>query len=92
MPESFDLALIAVGACQSRWFAKGRHNNLAEAVQTLQALEAKHRAGIHWGTISLTDELLNYPSKDFSLAARERGMAADAFTVMAIGATRALSA
>ena len=88
MSESFDLALIAVGACQPRWFMKEQHVNPAEAVQILQDLKAKLSAGVHCGTFSLTDEPLDQPPKDLTAALRERGLTADAFTVVAIGETR----
>ena len=88
VPGSFDLALIAVGAYQPRWFIKEQHANLAKAVQTLWDLKARHRAGIHQGAFSLIDELLHRPPIDLGLAARERGQNEDAFTVMAISETR----
>ncbi len=88
----FDLALIAVGAYEPRWFMKEQHVNPAEAVQIHQDLKAKRSVGVHWGTFALTDEPLDQPPKDLSVATRERGLAADAFTVMAIGETRVLPA
>ena len=87
MPEGFDLAPIAVGACQPRWFIKEQHVNLAEAPQMHQDLDARRSVGLHSGTFCLTDELLHRPPIDLGLAARERSRAADAFTVMAIGET-----
>ena len=92
MSESFDLALIAVGACPPRWFMKEQHVNPAEAVQIHQDLKPNRSAGVHWGTFNLTDEPLDQPPKDLSAALRERGLAADASTVMAIGETRVLPA
>ncbi len=86
----FDLALIAVGAYEPRWFMKEQHVNPAEAVQIHQDLKAKRSVGVHWGTFSLTDEPLDQPPKDLALALKERRLAADAFTVMAIGETRVL--
>ena len=52
----FDVALIAVGAYQPRWFMKEQHVNPAEAVQIHQDLKAKRSVGVHWGTFALTDE------------------------------------
>ena len=86
----FDLALIPVGAYEPRWFMKEQHVNPAEAVQIHQDLMAKRSVGVHWGTFALTDEPLDQPPKDLLTAARERSLAADAFTVMAIGETRVL--
>ena len=88
----FDLALIAVGAYEPRWFMKEQHVNPAEAVQIHQDLKAKRSVGVHWGTFSLTDESLDQPPKDLAAALRERGLAPDVFTVMAIGETRVLPA
>lgn len=88
----FDLALIAVGAYEPRWFMKGQHVNPAEAVQIHQDLKAKRSVGVHWGTFALTDESLDQPPKDLAAALRERGLAPDVFTVMAIGETRILPA
>lgn len=88
----FDLALIAVGAYEPRWFMKDQHVNPAEAVQIHFDLKAKRSVGVHWGTFNLTDEPLDQPPKDLALAVKERELAADAFTVMAIGETRVLPA
>ena len=44
--------------------------------------------GIHWGTFQLTDESLDEPPLALVRAARDAGLAGDAFTVMAVGATR----
>ena len=92
MGGGFDMALIAVGAYEPRWFMKDQHVNPAEAVQVHQDLRAKRSVGVHWGTFSLTDEPLDQPPKDLSLALRERGLAPDVFTVMAVGETRAFAA
>jgi N-acyl-phosphatidylethanolamine-hydrolysing phospholipase D len=48
--------------------------------------------GVHWGTFNLTDEPLDHPPKDLAVAVKERELAADAFTVMAVGETRVLPA
>lgn len=88
----FDLALIAVGAYEPRWFMKDQHVNPAEAVQIHLDLKAKRSVGVHWGTFNLTDEPLDQPPKDLAVAVKERELAADAFTVMAVGETRVLPA
>ena len=69
---------------------KEQHINPAEAVQIHQDLKAKRSVGMHWGTFELSDEPLDQPPKDLAAAAREQDLAADAFTVMAIGQTRVL--
>ena len=67
---------------------KDQHVNPAEAVQVHQDLRAKRSVGVHWGTFNLTDESLDQPPKDLSLALQERSLAPDVFTVMAVGETR----
>ena len=86
----FDVALIAIGAYAPRWFMKDQHIDPREAVQIHQDLKAKRSVGIHWGTFALTDEPLDQPPKDLAAALREKGLAQDTFTVMAIGETRIL--
>jgi N-acyl-phosphatidylethanolamine-hydrolysing phospholipase D len=86
--RGFDLALIPVGAYEPRWFMKAQHANPAEAVQIHLDLAAQRSIGIHWGTFQLTDEALDEPPRALAAAARERGLADDAFTVMAVGETR----
>jgi N-acyl-phosphatidylethanolamine-hydrolysing phospholipase D len=84
----FDLALIAVGAYEPRWFMKEQHVNPAEAVQIYQDLRAKTAVGVHWGTFNLTDESLDQPPKDLAAARSAKDLPDAAFTVMAIGETR----
>ena len=83
----FDMALIAVGAYEPRWFMKEQHVNPEEAVQIHLDLKAKRSVGIHWGTFDLTDESLDQPPKDLAAARAAKGLAKDAFDVMAIGQT-----
>jgi len=84
----FDLALIAIGAYEPRWFMATQHVNPAEAVQIHLDVNAKCSVGIHWGTFELTDESLDQPPKDLIDARHAKGLADDAFSVMAIGETR----
>jgi len=84
----FDIALIAVGAYEPRWFMSSQHVNPAEAVQIHLDVNAKRSVGIHWGTFELTDESLDEPPKHLAEARRARGLDDDAFSVMAIGETR----
>ena len=83
----FDLALIAVGAYEPRWFMKEQHVNPEEAVQIHLDLQAKRSVGVHWGTFDLTDESLDQPPKDLAAARAEKGLPQEAFDVMAIGQT-----
>lgn len=86
----FDLALIAVGAYEPRWFMATQHVNPAEAVQVHRDLGARRSVGVHWGTFALTDEALDEPPRALQSAARAAGLADDEFTVMAVGQTRTL--
>ena len=86
----FDMALIAVGAYEPRWFMASQHVNPAEAVQIHIDLAAKRSVGVHWGTFELTDESLDEPPEQLAKARQAKGIADDAFSVMAIGETRKL--
>ncbi len=83
----FDLALIAVGAYEPRWFMKEQHVNPDEAVQIHLDLKAKRSIGVHWGTFDLTDEPLDQPPKDLAIARAAKGLQTQDFDVMAIGQT-----
>jgi N-acyl-phosphatidylethanolamine-hydrolysing phospholipase D len=88
----FDIALIAVGAYEPRWFMKDQHVNPAEAVQIHKDLQAKRSVGVHWGTFELTDEPLDQPPKDLAAARTAQAVAEDDFFLLAIGQTRKLPA
>ncbi len=84
----FDLALIAIGAYEPRWFMAAQHINPLEAVQVHQDLDAKRSLGIHWGTFNLTDEALDQPPLDLARAREIRGLKPEDFFVLKIGETR----
>ena len=84
----FDMALIAVGAYEPRWFMKDQHVNPAEAVQIHKDLQTKRSVGVHWGTFELTDEPLDQPPKDLAVARKAAGLQDGDFAVLAIGQTR----
>jgi N-acyl-phosphatidylethanolamine-hydrolysing phospholipase D len=83
----FDIALIAVGAYEPRWFMKEQHINPAEAVQIHKDLGAKRSVGVHWGTFALTDEPLDQPPKDLAAAKAAANIGDADFFLMAIGQT-----
>jgi len=91
-PDGFDIALIAVGAYEPRWFMQNQHINPAEAVQIHRDLHAKRSVGVHWGTFNLTDEPLDQPPKDLAAARQAQGVADDDFFLLKIGETRKLPA
>jgi len=87
----FDIALIAVGAYEPRWFMTSQHVNPAEAVQIHFDLGAKRSVGVHWGTFELTDESLDTPPRALAEARAAKGLADEQFFVMAVGETRKLA-
>ena len=68
----FDLALIAIGAYEPRWFMASQHIDPAEAVQIHLDLGAKRSMGVHWGTFDLTDESLDEPPRRLARARQGR--------------------
>lgn len=86
----FDIALIALGAYEPRWFMATQHINPAEAVQVHLDVNAKRSLGVHWGTFELTDESLDQPPIDLVAARRAKGVSDADFFVMAVGETRKL--
>lgn len=62
------LSLIPIGAYEPRWFMKGMHVNPEEAVLAHLDLESKLSVGMHFGTFQLTDEAIDAPEKDLSMA------------------------
>jgi N-acyl-phosphatidylethanolamine-hydrolysing phospholipase D len=86
----FDIALIAVGAYEPRWFMQDQHLDPAQAVQVHKDLKAKRSVGVHWGTFELTDESLDQPPKDLAIARKELSVLDDEFFLLSIGQTRKL--
>jgi N-acyl-phosphatidylethanolamine-hydrolysing phospholipase D len=86
----FDVALIAIGACEPRWFMQAQHVDPAEAVQVHFDLGAKRSIGVHWGTFELSDESLDYPPRELRRARDARDLPEAAFFVLAVGETRRL--
>ena len=87
----FDLALIAIGAYEPRWFMADQHIDPAQAVQAYRDLGAKRALGVHWGTFELSDEALDEPPRALAAALAKAGVATDDFVVLAIGETRSFT-
>jgi L-ascorbate metabolism protein UlaG (beta-lactamase superfamily) len=84
-----DLAAIAIGAYEPRWFMSDFHVNPAEAIQVMKNVRAHQAIGIHWGTFeNLSDEKLDQPPKDLIQARQSEGLSADTFQVLKHGETR----
>ena len=88
----FDLALIAIGAYEPRWFMKEQHLNPAESVQVHRDVGTKRSVAVHWGTFNLTDEPLDQPPQDLAAAREAAKLTAEDFFVLAVGETRKLPA
>jgi N-acyl-phosphatidylethanolamine-hydrolysing phospholipase D len=86
----FDVALIAVGACEPRWFMQPQHVDPAEAVQIHLDLAAKRSVGIHWGTFALADEPLDHAVDALAAARVRRDVPEEAFFLIAVGETHRL--
>lgn len=86
-PKGFDLALIAVGAYEPRWFMKYQHINPADAVTIHGEIKSRKSVGIHWGTFVLTDEALDQPIRDLAAAKKAQSLADDAFLMLKHGQT-----
>jgi N-acyl-phosphatidylethanolamine-hydrolysing phospholipase D len=86
----FDVALLAIGAYEPRWFMTEQHMNPAESVQAHKDLAARRSIGVHWGTFQLTDEPLDAPPRDLAAARIALGVADEDFTVLKIGETRTI--
>jgi L-ascorbate metabolism protein UlaG (beta-lactamase superfamily) len=67
--REFDLAAIAIGAYEPRWFMKESHVNPSEALKVMIDIHAKKAIAIHWGTFEgISDESLDQPPKDLQKA------------------------
>ena len=86
----FDLALIAIGGYEPRWFMTDQHVNPAEALQIHRDLHAKRSIGVHWGTFELTDESLDEAPRALAQARQGSGLTQAEFGVLAIGGTERL--
>jgi N-acyl-phosphatidylethanolamine-hydrolysing phospholipase D len=83
----FDLALLAIGGYEPRWFMGPQHMNPAEAVHAHKDLAARRSIGIHWGTFALTDEALDQPPRDLAAARAQQAVSEQDFFVLPIGGT-----
>ena len=87
----FDLAAIAIGHYEPRWFMRNNHINPEEAVRIHGEIGARRSLGIHWGTFEhLTIEPLDQPLRDLAAARRARGVAEEEFFVLRHGQTRVI--
>jgi len=84
---AIDLALLAIGAYEPRWFMRPVHMNPAEAVQAHIDIGARASLGMHFGTFQLTDESIDEPLLALGRALDERGIPDSEFTTLDFGET-----
>jgi L-ascorbate metabolism protein UlaG (beta-lactamase superfamily) len=75
------LSLLPIGAYEPRWFMRPHHMNPDEAVRAHQALASRTSLAIHHSTIQLTDEAIDAPAKDLSVALALHGVDRQLFLV-----------
>jgi len=85
------LALMPIGAYEPRWFMIPVHMNPDESVRAHLALGARRSIGMHYGTFQLTNEAIDEPLRALASARTAHGVAAEAFTTLDFGETRALA-
>ncbi len=84
--KKLDLAAIAIGGYEPRWFMKNYHVNPQEAVKIMKELNAKKAIAIHFGTFTnLTDETLDQPISDLKTALDEAGIEKERFLIPLLG-------
>lgn len=87
----FDLAAIAVGHYEPRWFMRGSHVNPDEAVRVHRDLGSRRSLAIHYGTFErLTAEPLDQPLLDLAQARRTHGVPEEEFFSLRHGETRVI--
>ena len=87
----FDLAAIAIGHYEPRWFMRGSHVNPDEAVRVHRDIRSRRSLAIHYGTFErLTAEPLDQPLSDLAQARAAQGVAEEEFFSLRHGETRVL--
>jgi L-ascorbate metabolism protein UlaG (beta-lactamase superfamily) len=81
----FKLALLPIGAYEPRWFMRQEHMNPEEAVAVMQELGADQAIGHHWGTFPLTNEGVDQPKLDLTLALKAKNIAPEKFVAFQPG-------
>lgn len=79
------VALLPIGAYEPRWFMAPHHMNPDDAVRAFQILRADHALGFHWGTFRLTDEGVDRPVRDLSVALQKNDISSRRFLAVRPG-------
>ena len=81
------LSLLPIGAYEPRWFMEPQHMNPEEAVKAHQLLGTKQSLAIHHGTVQLTDEAIDAPTRALDEALAKAQLSRKDFLVPDIGET-----
>ncbi len=82
---SIDLSLIPIGAYLPRWFMKPVHVDPYESVKIHKEVNSLFSIAMHWNTFRLSDEPINLPPFDLSLALKKEKIDEDKFVVLEPG-------
>ncbi len=90
--NSFDFAILPIGAYEPRELMWMSHVTPEEAVTIGRDVRAKKLIASHWGTVSsLSDEPFWEPPERFSKAGQKKGFSEKSLWVMKVGETRLLT-
>jgi N-acyl-phosphatidylethanolamine-hydrolysing phospholipase D len=84
---AMDLCLLPIGAYEPRWFMKDMHVNPEDAVKIHQDLHSQQSLAMHWGTFRLTEEPMDEPPQQLTVALQAAGLDSAAFQVLQHGET-----
>jgi L-ascorbate metabolism protein UlaG (beta-lactamase superfamily) len=85
-----DLAMLAIGAYSPGNLLAHIHVNPEQAVQIALDIGASNVVGMHWGTLSLSDEPVAEPIQRFQHAAKQGGFLDHSIWLMKLGESRVL--
>lgn len=81
----FRLAVLPIGAYDPSWMMAYSHMNPAEAVQAFADVGAEYALAHHFGTVQLTDEAIDAPTKALAEALAEQGVPSERFRALRPG-------
>lgn len=85
-----DAACLPLGAYEPRWFMQTQHMSPEQALDALDALEARHFVGMHWGAYDLSDEPIAAGPALVYEEAEQRGLSQERLHVVHPGGSVAL--
>ena len=81
------LAILPIGAYESRWFMRDMHMNPEDAVKALADCEAQVALAHHHGTFQLTDEAIDAPVEALGVALDAAKISREKFLALKPGQT-----